>query len=65
MPLEEHLRNGELKPIIDYLREHIHRFGKTKTMQQILKDMTGEGFNPIYYTEYLKEKYTAIYENLQ
>ena len=61
MPVEQYLREGNLKPIIEYLREHIHRFGKTKNMQQILMDMTGEGFNPDYYTAYLKEKYTTIY----
>lgn len=62
MPVEQYLKTGNLTPIIEYLREHIHRFGKTKTMQQILKDMTGEPLNPKYYTQYLKEKYTALYE---
>ena len=64
MPVEEYLRKGTMAPIIEYLKEHVHRFGKTKNMQQILVAMTGEGFNPDYYTTYLKEKYTAIYENL-
>ena len=33
-----------------------------KTTRQILKDMTGEDFDPRYYIRYLKEKYTALYQ---
>ena len=64
MPLEQYLREGKLEEITKYLHEHIHRFGKTKNMQEILKDMTGEQFNPEYYIKYLQEKYTKLYENL-
>ena len=64
MPVDKYLREGNLKAIVEYLRQHIHRFGKTKTMQEILKDMTGETFNPNYYITYLQEKYTKLYENL-
>lgn len=64
MPLDQYLEEGNFKPINDYLTEHIHRFGKTKTTNQILKDMMGEEFNPQYYIDYLKEKYTGLYKNL-
>ena len=64
MPVEQYLREGNLSEITKYLQEHIHRFGKTKNMQTILKDMTGEEFNPEYYIKYLQEKYTALYGSL-
>jgi len=64
MPLEKHLEEGNFTPINDYLTTHIHSFGKTKTTNELLKDMMGEGFNPQYYVEYLKEKYTGLYKNL-
>lgn len=64
MPLEQYLREGKLEEVTKYLREHIHCFGKTKNMQEILKEMTGEGFNSEYYIAYLQEKYTKLYENL-
>ncbi|MDY5957063.1 MAG: hypothetical protein SPJ22_07975, partial [Frisingicoccus sp.] len=35
----------------------VHRFGKTKTTNEILTDMMGEAFNPQYYIDYLKEKF--------
>lgn len=56
------LKQGKLSVIRDYLRDHIHKFGKLKTSRQILKDTTGEDFTPDYYIQYLKEKYQALYE---
>jgi len=64
MPLDQYLEEGNFKPINDYLTEHIHKFGKTKTTNELLKDMMGEEFNPQYYIDYLKEKYTELYQNL-
>lgn len=56
------LGNGEIGVIREYLREHIHRFGKRKTSRDILKDITGEDFNPRYYVRYLKEKFSQLYD---
>lgn len=55
------LETGQIHVIREYLKEHIHQFGKLKTSRQILKDVTGEDFSPKYYTEYLKEKYRKLY----
>lgn len=62
MDFDELLKQGKLSAIRDYLRNHIHKFGKLKTSRQILKDTTGEDFTPDYYIQYLKEKYQALYE---
>lgn len=51
------LREGRADVIREYLREHIHQYGKLKTSRQLLKDATGEDFNPSYYVEYLTERY--------
>ncbi|MDK2808086.1 MAG: carboxypeptidase Taq [Clostridiales bacterium] len=59
--LFDHIKDGELQPIKAYLGEWIHRFGKTKNTNEILLNMTGEAFEPKYYIQYLKEKYTKIY----
>ena len=56
------LENGEIGVIREFLRDHIHRFGKRKTSRDILKDITGEDFNPRYYVRYLKEKYSQLYD---
>ena len=55
------LRNGEIRVIREFLRENIHKYGKLKTSRQILKEVTGEDFNPQYYVDYLIEKYGRIY----
>lgn len=62
MPLDKYLLEGNLKSIIEYLNEHIHKYGITKTTNEIIVDMTGEPFNPDYYIKYLKEKFSKIYE---
>jgi carboxypeptidase Taq len=62
MDIDGLLAQGNLAPIRTCLREHIHRYGKLKPSRELLKDMTGEDFNPNYYIEYLKEKYGKLYE---
>ena len=64
MPLDQYLMDGNFEPINTYLKAHIHCFGKTKTPNDILKDMMGEPFNPQYYVDYLKNKYTTLYKDL-
>ena len=62
MPFEDYLREGNLTPIREFLRDNIHKYGATKNTNQILKDVTGEEFNPDYYIDYLKNKYEKLYE---
>lgn len=52
---------GDLSPINKWLEEHIFRHGCMYDSDVLLKNTTGEEFNPSYYTEYLEEKYTRIY----
>lgn len=61
MDFDELLESGKIAVIREYLREHIHQYGKLKTSRQMLKEVTGEDFNPKYYTDYLKDKYGKIY----
>ena len=62
MDFEGLLEEGKIDVIREYLKDHIHQFGKLKTSREILKDVTGEDFSPKYYIEYLTEKYRKIYE---
>ena len=61
MDVDKLLEEGKLSVIREYLREHIHQYGKLKKSRDILKEMTGEDFNANYYVEYLKEKYGELY----
>ena len=55
------LEDGKVGAIREYLKEHIHQYGKLKDSRTILKDTTGEDFNPEYWIKYLKEKYQDLY----
>lgn len=55
------LENQEMGKIAEYLRERIHKYGASKTMNEFLEDITGEPFNPQYYIDYLKKKYRGLY----
>lgn len=59
--ISEALKNGNTKPINDWLKNKIHKFGSSKYPKEILRYATGEDFNPNYYIKYLKEKYSKIY----
>jgi len=55
------VREGNLSPITGWLTERIYRYGKAKDPEELLLIATGEPFNPDYYTDYLTEKFTALY----
>lgn len=55
------LEKGNLKVLTDYLGEHIHQYGALFDLDDLLKKATGEEFDPHYYIDYLKDKYTKLY----
>lgn len=56
------VKTGNLQPIIDWLTDKIYRFGCLKTPKELVENACGAPFDPKYYTEYLKEKFTKIYQ---
>ena len=60
--IEEVIENGDLNVIRDYLDEKIHKFGKLKDPNDLIKEFTGEELNAKHFTDYLKEKFSKIYE---
>lgn len=62
MPIHEYMEQGNLAPIHEFLKEHIHKYGGSKNTQELLLAATGEEFNPDYYINYLTEKFTKLYE---
>jgi carboxypeptidase Taq len=55
------IERGELRPILDWLRERIHRHGGTYLPADLIERATGEPPNPRYLTEYLTAKYAQVY----
>jgi carboxypeptidase Taq len=62
IPVEETLRLGNLTPILDFLKEHIHKYGATKNTSELLTDMMQEDLNADYFVAYLTDKYTKLYQ---
>ena len=61
LDVKKEFKNETLVNVNKWLEEKVHKFGDSKTPTEILKDATGEEFNPNYYVEYLKEKYKKLY----
>ncbi len=61
MPIADYLKEGNLTPIREFLRDNIHKYGATKNTNEILQSVCGEEFMADYYVDYLKEKYSKLY----
>ncbi len=59
--VEKCLREGDFAPINEWNREHIWKYGCLKNPDVLLREALGEEFDPAYYTDYLEEKYSKIY----
>ena len=59
--VDEIIKSKNLKEINEWLKKHVHYYGKTLSSKEIIIKSTKEEFNPKYYIEYLKEKYMSIY----
>lgn len=60
--LKAHIEKGELKPLLDWLREKIHRHGKFYTASELCEKITGEKLNFRYFMDYAKNKFGIIYD---
>lgn len=55
--IEAEIRNNNIKAINRWTKEHIHRFGGSKTPKEIMEIAAKKPFDPMYYVNYLKNKY--------
>ena len=55
------LEKGDLAPVNGWLKENVHRHGAVLLPGDLLKQATGEPFDPKYYIDYLGEKFTDLY----
>lgn len=55
-------QKGNLKPIVEWLKERVHKYASSKTPAEIIQICCNEDFKPHYYTDYLKMKFSSIYE---
>lgn len=60
--LENKIENGNLLPLLEWLREKIHKYGKYYSAEELCKKVTGEKLNFAYFMNYANEKYSALYD---
>ncbi|HYO68619.1 MAG TPA: carboxypeptidase M32 [Archangium sp.] len=59
--LEEGLARGELKPLREWLRTHVHAEGYRLPAEELVRKVTGQGLTDVDFLAYLKSKYGALY----
>jgi carboxypeptidase Taq len=59
--INDDLSQGNLKPILLWLREHVHQYGRLYTSDEIIKKACGKGLDSQVYVTYLKNKYYDLY----
>lgn len=59
--LDKEIAKGNMKPLLEWLRYHIHQHGQKYTSEELCKRITGEGLNLKYFMDYATEKYAMIY----
>lgn len=59
--IEDTLKNEKFYLINNFLKERIHKYGKLLKADELILSCCNEEFNPQYYIDYLKEKFSRIY----
>jgi len=60
--LDAQLAAGDLNPLKEALCGRLWRYGKSKETPWLVRSLCGGEFDPSYYTRYLQNKYTALYD---
>jgi carboxypeptidase Taq len=58
---DEAVARGEFAPILDWLRQHIHVYGRKFPPQELVQRVTGRSIDPQPYIAYLQAKYGELY----
>lgn len=59
---DELLGRGELAPIKNWLTEKVHQYGALKKPNELIVEGTDEALSATHLANYLKEKYTKLYQ---
>lgn len=60
LDIEKELLSGITKAINAWLKEKIHKYGKSLPPKEVFEQAVGGKFDPKYYVEYLKSKYSKL-----
>jgi carboxypeptidase Taq len=60
--LDERFAEGDFAPLLTWLREKVHRFGKIYEPKDLVKRITGEEPDSSHFVGYITDKYSEIYK---
>lgn len=60
--VETALSNGNVAPLLLWLRLQVHAKGRFYTSEDLCKNVTGQSLNVQFFVDYLLRKYAAIYD---
>ena len=60
--LEQVLASDDYSVIREWLTKHIHQYGTSKEQNELLREEKGEGLNPNYLLEYMRNLFATVYE---
>ena len=60
--LEQEIEQGNMQPLLAWLRTNIHKYGKKYSAQNLCRKITGEKLNFEHFLTYAKTKYTQLYK---
>lgn len=59
--LEDHIRQGNNLPVLQWLQQHIYNYGRYYKSEELCTKATGEPLNSRYFIDYVTKKYSDIY----
>jgi carboxypeptidase Taq len=60
--LEDAIQSGRNKDVLQWLQQHIYKYGRYYTSEQLCIHATGETLNSRYFIDYVTKKYSDIYK---
>ncbi len=60
--LNKKLKKGNTQPLLQWLRDNIHQYGRTYEADELCEKITGEKLNTRYFIDYATEKFNSIYQ---
>ena len=60
--VDERVREGNFEPLHEWLTENVHRHGRRYETDELVERATGEAFTADSFTDYVTQKYGALYD---
>jgi carboxypeptidase Taq len=59
--LQEEIASGHLLSLREWLRQKVHQPGRTRTAEQLIREVTGANLNSEHFLDHLEDKYGRLY----